>query len=245
MAKLVASTADSVCRSARRKYSHDCSKSGSSHGRIFTVPGSEMDSFRFNATSRLALRSRNMNVSIITGRCGASPLLRAIHSTALAPVRAEGSVTGPGRSMPGGRRKPPRPGAYQGSSRTVSCSKDVRLGWPSQISTGPLADGWSTTFRIASRIRSATLGPERAATSRRAGPHDPVKVIASPSSFCFAAPSSRWRGGPERRACLDGNCVAKLAIAPVAKGCFAAQLNRASALARPSRWTFEARGRQP
>src|SRR2546426_11828882 len=67
IAKLVASTADSLCRSARRKHSHDCSRSRGSEGRIFTVPGLEIESFHFKATSRLALRSRKVNVSMTTG----------------------------------------------------------------------------------------------------------------------------------------------------------------------------------
>ena len=39
---------------------------------------------------------------------------------------------------------------------------EVRFGSPFQVATGPAADGLSTTLRIASRITSATLRPERA-----------------------------------------------------------------------------------
>src|SRR5205807_8307774 len=45
---------------------------------------------------------------------------------------------------------------------------EARFGSPSQIATGPAACGLSTTLRIASRTRSATLRPDRAAALRSA-----------------------------------------------------------------------------
>src|SRR5215470_4710731 len=45
---------------------------------------------------------------------------------------------------------------------------DLRFGSPSQMATGTAAWGLSTIFRIASRMSSATLRPERAAAMRSA-----------------------------------------------------------------------------
>jgi hypothetical protein len=56
---------------------------------------------------------------------------------------------------------------HQVSSWTLSCSTDERLGSPSQIPTGP-ATGLRTILRIASRTKSATLRPDRAAALRSA-----------------------------------------------------------------------------
>jgi hypothetical protein len=107
IAKLVASTEESLCRSGRRKYSQDCSRSRSSQGRILSVPGLWIASFHASATSRLALRSRNVNVSVTTGwNCGASRPPRATAPTVLALANGVGPVTGRGRSRPRCRRKP-------------------------------------------------------------------------------------------------------------------------------------------
>src|SRR5712691_9136798 len=50
----------------------------------------------------------------------------------------------------------------------LSWSMDDRLGSPSQRATGPPECGFSTCLRMASRTRSATLRPDRAATLRSA-----------------------------------------------------------------------------
>jgi len=157
--KLVASTADNLCRSARRKYSHDRCKSRRSHGRMLRVPGWVTESFHANATSLLALRSRKVNVSMTTATevCSQAPA-HATGPIVHALAHAAGLATTPGRSTPRCRRRPARPvGSRLVVNAIVRERAAFRLAIPDRNGTFSWRHQNNFADRFADQCRNAAL----------------------------------------------------------------------------------------
>ena len=77
--KLVASTAESLCRPPRRKYSQDCSRSRSSQGRMRAVPG--LLALATELASSLASRQGRLRSYIVRFMLGFVSVLYRAHET--------------------------------------------------------------------------------------------------------------------------------------------------------------------
>jgi len=118
------------------------------------------------------IRSKTQETTSRDAKCAQAPVgtsipVRRAERTGWADSRVKpalANVVDPvtARGRPTCRRKPL---SLAASARVVNAVvlRDVRFGSPSQMATEPAAWGLSTIFRIASRMSSAILRPERAA----------------------------------------------------------------------------------
>jgi hypothetical protein len=127
-------------------------------GRIRSIARCGVDEWRLsNATCRAALRSKNV-MKLRASSLQYLPSLTRLGVQWISRQRQRDP------SFAIDKNRHPLP--HQGSSWTLSWSSEVRFASPSQIPTGPWIEGPSTTLRMASRINSATLRPDRAAALR-------------------------------------------------------------------------------
>ena len=168
-AKLVASTAESLCRVRAAKVGP----------RLFEIAQFARKDFHRPSLVDSALpRQRDLAVRVpIEEREGFDDDRNgsvkfgagALQNVPLLPRGAVERITGEREGDPRSAIDENSPAlAYQRSSWTLSCSIDERFGSPSQIATNPPPEGLSTTFRIASRTTSAMLRPVRRAAARSA-----------------------------------------------------------------------------
>ena len=169
--KLVASTAESLCRSGPSIHAHALRRSEAVQSSIESPAMPSSESLQLDATSREVFRSRNVKVSTTTGTDENS-------NTRVPMICRQVSTARACNGSPRMARAIQAPLSMKAASRALirsgrkSCRALRRFlrRAPSHRATGPSAPpvrGRNHTRRTASRTRSATLRPERLAACCR------------------------------------------------------------------------------